>query len=382
MQQDSRSRDSHRKNWRERLGVDLSRRTPDSGDGREPLDSLKEHGNISPLPVAPKPGTEEILKPAPMAPRLYPKPGTTARPMAFSAPAAKPSPSAPPPAAALPSFSDRLKSAPRPATPAPALRPSAHARPTTPLPSSSVAPKGYGPSPSFTPPEKIGTTPSRTVSRPQGPPSSSSVLPPFSDSGHQDLHGGSRLPQAPARPLPHSRYVPPAPSSFSGQETGREPPPLGRDLFYPSEYGEEEEEDKRSLLGISALAFAGALVLFSVLGYFLYPKISARFVSQNQAPPPLVERPELPLKAKPQVTGTVPSNDGHLARKQIYDRILGDNEPERSAVVPTIEEPVPPHLSQGEGYLGLPTDVPTSSTRPPQLQEPVPPPPDVIQPDG
>jgi SPOR domain len=154
---------------------------------------------------------------------------------------------------------------------------------------------------------------------------------------------------------------------------------------YDEEYAEEEPRGRGVplilLLALLALALIVGVLIFFYTQKFNLPSSSASTANQEI---PVIAAPEEPAKATPEpqadtpapgpaATANVPPPQPlQQGRKQIYDRILGEEAVEQNRLVPTEEQPVaPPRSNDGQDSGetatggGAPLPEPGSDSGPP-----------------
>ena len=429
------SNDADKRNWRERLGIGSKEMPRISGEFTKTPEEAPE------AVVTVARGAQPVAKPAPMAPRLPMKSGTTpaaqvARPQQQMPPQGGGSPQAPDAlaeklrsqrAAAERLAEQRVSAAKQRAESSPTVAP------VKPLVTPAEKPKftfadeeakvDFGREPRALPP---GRSPQRPMPqqpqlspprpplggqprlpagassgfqpqyRPQAPRgySPSAYVPPPLSQPKRSLNGPMSQPPASEPRLQSSRVNPDAyrrgPQDDLGYagagyeaplRTSQRPGALRGQVAYDEDYGDEifeEAPPSRSSRRASANDYNQAyrenegaygessrrssgpwlLLLFLMLAAgaagasVWYYQTNVKSVATNASTDsaPVVAAPEQSAKSAPQqpldgqsnTTGSAPS------KKQIYDRIIGDNEVLGGQVVPTEEAPIQPEAQQGD----------------------------------
>lgn len=232
-------------------------------------------------------------------------------------------------------------------------------------------------------------------------------------------YGGGRVPaQRPAAYEPYRRTPEPPPPPYRGSEEPlddpRGDPRLGRsmaargrrgqaeedygDVFedeppkprrrasaseYNSAYREAEEgyeEDRRRSGGpwLLLLALLLAAIATGAIIWYYQTKIKTATTATGTDNVPVVAAPEQPAKAAAEKPADEGGDTPAVGKKEIYDRIVGDQEVSGSRVVPTEEPPVQPEASPSgdggdqSGIQAIPEPSAASDTSGTAIDEPVP----------
>ncbi|MFO1090097.1 MAG: SPOR domain-containing protein [Hyphomicrobiales bacterium] len=164
------------------------------------------------------------------------------------------------------------------------------------------------------------------------------------------------------------------------------PPPQRTYADYDEEFDDERPARRGPLLvllGLLLVAILAGLLLW------LYSQNGHRLgaASGGQTSDiPVIAPPQQPVKATPEPApaASAPAAAQTQGRKQIYDRILGEDAVDGSKVVPTEEQPVPPAATPPAAGTGTDAQPPAAEPPPPAGQQggvsqpeplPLPPPP-------
>ena len=151
--------------------------------------------------------------------------------------------------------------------------------------------------------------------------------------------------------------------------------------YRDSEGGFEEERRRSSGPWILLLALLVAALVTGGVVWFYNTQMKKTVATPGAADQvPVVSAPEQPAKTSPQpATDSQGSVAPALKKKQIYDRIVGDQEVSGDQVVPTEEVPVPPttadQVAPSQSQGGEPVPVPTPDAPAGAGDEPLPLPP-------
>ncbi len=211
--------------------------------------------------------------------------------------------------------------------------------------------------------------------------------PPYEADGYdEDLRGEPRLGRT-AAPRGRARAYAEEPDDVFEDEAAAEAPRRRASASdYHSAYREAEEGyevDRRRSSGpwLLLLALLAAAVATGGIVWYYNTKMKTASVATT-APAtetvPVVAAPELPAKTVPETAAEPAIEAASVNKKEIYDRIVGDQEVLGGQMVPTEVTPVQPDVQpaaeQGASQVPQPTDVTGQGSDEP-LPLPLPPPP-------
>jgi cell division septation protein DedD len=195
--------------------------------------------------------------------------------------------------------------------------------------------------------------------------------------------------EAPRRPRPAAaRPRPGEPDDFEGVFDDQAPPPPRRRASaqeynqayreFEEEYGQERHRRSRGpwiLLGLllAAIIASGAGVYFYYKNFRTTP-VAGQSTTGDAIP--VVPAPETPAKAAgtdaaataPEAEPAQPAQPDQ--KKQIYDRIVGEQEIQGNTIVPTVEQPVQPEAPAEQPAAAQPAAEPAPLPAPPAAEQP------------